>query len=184
MLKRVAVSGYKPHELGVFNEENPGVRIIKKVLETQFRMLLDEGLEWIITSGQPGVEFWAAEVVLDLQEEFPHLKYAVMPPFLEQEKNWNETRKAQYEMITMHADFFRPLTKRPYEAPWQFVEKNRFLLRNTDALLLMFDEETGGSPKFIKEEADRFKDANDYQLFFITPDDLRIAAEEEQSDFW
>ena len=36
--------------------------------------------------GQLGVEIWAAEVVMELQMEYPHLKYAVITPFLEQEK--------------------------------------------------------------------------------------------------
>lgn len=32
MLKRLFVSGYKAHELGIFNEKNPGLAIIKKAL--------------------------------------------------------------------------------------------------------------------------------------------------------
>lgn len=30
MLKRLVVTGYKAHELGIFNDSHPGVHIIKK----------------------------------------------------------------------------------------------------------------------------------------------------------
>jgi uncharacterized phage-like protein YoqJ len=184
MLKRVVVTGYKPHELGIFDDKNPGVRFIKKALENRIRALLDEGLEWIILSGQLGVETWAAEVVLDLKPEFPELKYAVLTPFLEQEKNWNEAKQEKYQRILASADFHRSLTTKPYEAPWQFIEKNKFFLRNSDGILIVYDEETDGSPKLIKKEAERYAEKNDYVVMTITGDDLRVVTEEEQMDEW
>lgn len=184
MLKRLVITGYKQHELGIFDDKHPGVRFIKKALENRLRVLLDEGLEWVIISGQLGVETWAAEVVLDLQEEFPQLKYAVLTPFLEQEKKWNEAKQEKYQMILEQADFHRSLTNRPYEAPWQFIEKNKFFLRNSDGMLIIYDEETEGSPKFTKREADLYAEKNDYQVLTITADDLRVVAEEEQLNEW
>lgn len=184
LLKRLVVTGYKQHELGIFDEKNPGIRFIKKALENRFRALLDEGLEWVILSGQLGVETWAAEVVLDMKEEFPQLKYAVLTPFLEQEKRWNETKQENYQMIIENADFHRSLTSKPYEAPWQFIEKNKFFLRNSDGILILYDEETDGSPKFIKKEAERYAEKNEYQVLTITGDDLRVVTEEEQMNEW
>jgi uncharacterized phage-like protein YoqJ len=68
MVKRLIVTGYKPHELGIFDDKHPGVVIIKKALESQLIAQIDEGLEWVIISGQLGVEMWAAEVVLELKK--------------------------------------------------------------------------------------------------------------------
>lgn len=184
MLKRLVVTGYKQHELGIFDEKNPGIFFIKKALENRFRALLDEGLEWVILSGQLGVETWAAEVVLEMKEEFPELKYAVLTPFLDQEKKWNETKQENYRMLIEQADFHRSLTSKPYEAPWQFIEKNKFFLRNSDGILIVYDEETDGSPKFIKKEAERYAEASDYQVLMISGDDLRVVAEEEQLKEW
>lgn len=184
LLKRLVVTGYKQHELGIFDEKNPGIRFIKKALKNRFRTLLDEGLEWVILSGQLGVETWAAEVVLDMKVEFPQLKYAVLTPFLEQEKRWNETKQENYRMIIENADFHRSLTSKPYEAPWQFIEKNKFFLRNSDGILILYDEETDGSPKFIKKEAERYAEKNEYQVLTITGDDLRVVTEEEQMNEW
>jgi len=184
MLKRLVITGYKPHELGIFDDKHEGVRFIKKALENRLRTLIDEGLEWVILSGQLGVETWAAEVVIDLQEEFPQLHFAILTPFEDQEKNWNEAKQEKYEFLLSQADFHRSLTNKPYEAPWQFVEKNKFFLRNSDGILLIYDEETEGSPKFIKQEAERCADKNEYNILIITADDLRIVAEEEQQNEW
>lgn len=71
ILKRLVVTGYKPHELGIFDDKHPGVRFIKKALEKRLVALLDDGLEWVIISGQLGIEAWAAEVVIDLKKNIP-----------------------------------------------------------------------------------------------------------------
>ena len=64
----------------------------------------------MIVSGQLGVEAWAVEVVIELKELYPELKYAVITPFLEQEKNWNDTNKMKYNEIIANADYHVSLT--------------------------------------------------------------------------
>ncbi|ARD47325.1 hypothetical protein SporoP37_03695 [Sporosarcina sp. P37] len=184
MMKRLLVSGYKAHELGIFNDQHPGIPIIKKALTDQLLPLLDQGLEWVIVSGQLGVETWVIECVWELQEDYPHLQYAVITPFLDQQAKWNETKQETYEQILALADYTVSLTNKPYEAPWQFVEKNKFLLRNSDALLLLYDEDNEGSPKFLKKMAEQLADTSNYELLTITADDLQLIAEDLQREQW
>lgn len=106
---------------------------------------MDEGLEWILISGQLGAELWAAEAAYDLQEEYPDLKVAVITPFYEQEKNWKEPNKEQYEAVLSQADYEASLTHRPYESPLQFKQKNQFFIDKSDGLLLLYDPEKEGS---------------------------------------
>ncbi len=184
MVKRLLVTGYKAHELGIFQDSHAGIPIIKKALENQLRQFLEEDLEWIILSGQQGVETWTAELVIELKEEYPHLKYAVITPFLEQEKNWNEQKQEKYQRLLAMADYQTALTNKPYEAPWQFIEKNKFLIRNTDAMLLVYDEENEGSPKYIKTLAEKYGDKQEYPIFIIDAYDLQTVAEEERNDYF
>lgn len=86
MIKTLYVTGYRPHELGIFNDKHPGVAIIKKAIEDQLRALLNNGLEWVVISGQLGVELWTAEVVIELKKDYPNLKYSIITPFLNHEK--------------------------------------------------------------------------------------------------
>lgn len=184
VLQRIIITGYKPHELGIFNDKHPGVPIIKKALENRLRILLDEGLEWVIISGQQGVETWAAEVVLTLKEEFPDLKFAIITPFLEQDKNWQEIKQEKYQSLVAQADFVTSVTKKPYEAPWQFTEKDKFIIQNTDGLLLVYDEENEGSPKYIKRLAEKYMENHDYMVLTINSYDLQVIAEEMQQQDW
>jgi uncharacterized phage-like protein YoqJ len=178
--KRIVVTGYKPHELGLFDDKNPGIGYIKKALEKKLLMLLDEGLEWVLVSGQQGVETWVTEVVLELKKEHSQLKYAVMTPFQDQEKNWNEANKEKFQSLVANADYHVSLTKKTYEAPWQFIEKDKFFLRNSDGILIVYDEENPGSPKFIKKAAEKHAEKTDYQVLTISADDLQAVIEDQQ----
>lgn len=184
MIKSLYVSGYRPHELGIFNEKHPGIAMIKKAIENELRALIDDGLEWVVISGQQGVETWTAEVVIQLKKEFPQLKYSIITPFLDIEKNWNEQKQEKFFYIQSQADFVTSVTKKPYEAPWQFIEKDKFIIQNTDALLLVYDEDHEGSPKYVKRLAEKYMEQYDYILHTITSYDLQVIAEEiQRGDF-
>lgn len=183
-MKTIYVTGYRAHELGIFNDQHPGIPVIKKALYNQLYSLCDEGLEWVVISGQLGVEGWAAETVTELKKHFPKLKYSVITPFLEQEKNWNEQKQAQYARIIENADFVTSVTKRPYEAPWQFTEKDKFIINNTDGMLLLYDEDNEGSPKYVLNLVMKYMENNDYELLRINAYDLQVVAEEMQREDW
>lgn len=67
-------------ELNIFKEDDPRIEFIKRALQKRLIAFAEDGLEWVLISGQMGVEMWAAEVVLDLQESWD-LKVAIFPPF-------------------------------------------------------------------------------------------------------
>jgi len=144
MGKVVHVTGYKAYELGIFDSKHEGIPYIKKAIKNHLLTLLDEDLEWVIITGQPGVELWAAEVVLELQEEYPNLKLGVLLPYLNQEEKWKEPVVEQYEEVLMQADFVEAISKKPYEGPWQLRLKNQFLISKSDAMLILYDEEKDG----------------------------------------
>lgn len=183
-MQTIYVTGYRPHELGIFNDRHPGIPIIKKAIENELRILLDEGLEWVVISGQQGVETWTAEVILELKNEYPNIKYSIITPFLEQEKNWNEHKQQKYFSIVGKADFVTSVTKRPYEAPWQFVEKDKFIIQNTDGMLLIYDEDNEASPKYVKNLAQKYADQHNYKIIEINAYDLQMISEELQREDW
>lgn len=84
MIKVLAVSGYKPFELGIFKNDHPSVMFIKAALKKELIPMIEDGLEWVLISGQLGVELWAAEVIFELKSEYPEVKLAVITPFLDQ----------------------------------------------------------------------------------------------------
>ncbi|WP_453997609.1 DUF1273 domain-containing protein [Bacillus nitroreducens] len=179
-MRVVAITGYKPFELGIFGQDHPGIGYIKLALKKQLIPLIENGLEWVIISGQLGVELWAAELTYELQEDYPDLKLAVITPFLEQEENWNETNKEYYQFILSQADYVNSITNRKYDNPSQFRLKNAFFLDKSDALLILYDEEKDGSPRYIYGDAKKKCENENYSLITINAYDLQTIVEEEQ----
>lgn len=180
MRKVLAISGYKPFELGIFKQDHPAVKYIKTALKKALIPMVEDGLEWVLISGQLGAELWAAEVVFDLQDDYPELKLAVITPFLDQEASWNENNKEWYESVLARADFVDSVTKRGYEKPWQFRLKNQFFIEKSDALLLLYDPDKEGSPRYMYSMAGKYQEKQDYQVEIITFYDLQMIVEEEQ----
>ncbi|WP_153122520.1 DUF1273 domain-containing protein [Peribacillus tepidiphilus] len=179
-MKVLFVTGYKAHELGIFKNNHKGVTYIKRAIKKSMLPLVEAGLEWVIISGQLGVELWAGEAVQEMQESFPELKLAVLTPFLEQEKNWSQENKEYYEGILIGADFVDSISKKPYENPSQLKQKNQFLLQKSDGLLILYDEEKEGTPKYVWQEAKKLQEQKDFPIWQITFYDLQQVVEEEQ----
>ncbi|WP_368504400.1 DUF1273 domain-containing protein [Alkalihalophilus sp. As8PL] len=179
-MKVLAISGYKAHELGIFDQKHQGIAYIKKAIEQKLRTFIDEGLQWVIISGQLGVELWAAEIVLSLKEEFPQLKLSVLTPFLKQEERWKEETQQHYNSIINQADFVDSITKRPYDSPAQLRLKNEFIIEKSDGLLLLVDEEKPGSPMYYLEPAKIKAEQQNYIIHYITPTDLDLLIQDEQ----
>ena len=179
-MKVAVVTGYKPFEIGIFKRDDPAVTYIKLAIRKNLETMVEEGLEWVLISGQLGTELWAAEVVYDMQlEEYPDLKLGVITPFLNQEENWKEVNKEWYEEILMQADFVDSVSKKPYESPQQLRNKNVFLLKKSDAMLIFYDEESVGSPKYLNELANKYKENFPYDIRKIQFSDLQDIVEEE-----
>lgn len=179
-----SITGYKPHEVGIFNDKHPGLIYIKKALRKNLIQLIENcSLEWVLVSGQLGVELWAAEVTLELQEDYPDLKLAIITPFLEQEKTWKDHNREYYQFILSQADFVDSVTKRTYENPSQYRLKNQFFMEKSNGLVIFYDEERGGTPKYMLDLAvsRQMKDAS-FQIVSITPYDIEVLAEEERMD--
>jgi uncharacterized phage-like protein YoqJ len=186
LIKVVAISGYKPFEIGIFKKDHPSVTYIKAAIKKALVPMIEDGLEWVLISGQLGVELWAAEVVFELQSDYAELKLAVITPFLEQESSWNENNKEWYESVLAQADFIDSVTKKGYEKPLQFRLKNQFIIQKSDALLLLYDHEKEGSPRYLFEMAAQYQNHHSYPIQLITFYDLQVIVEEEEfkrSDF-
>ncbi|OCA92793.1 hypothetical protein A8F95_03645 [Bacillus wudalianchiensis] len=174
------VAGYKPYELGIFKKDDPAVFFIKKALEKELRRLLEEGMEWLLISGQLGVECWAAEVLFELKKEFSDAKLAVLTPFLQQHENWKEDNQTYYEAILAQADFVDSVSKEPYKNPVQFRNKNQLFLQKAAGLLAVYDEEKTGSPQYLWNMARTLQQSQPFEIRQITFYDLQLIAEEEQ----
>ncbi|WP_088069131.1 DUF1273 domain-containing protein [Gottfriedia luciferensis] len=176
-MKILLISGYKSFELGIFSNKHDAIKYIKKAIKNKILLFIDE-LEWVIISGQMGTELWAAEVVFDLQLEYPHLQLGIFTPYEDQEKNWNEANKSYYEEILIGADHVDSISRKPYESPLQLKARNEFLVSKSHGCILFYDTEKEGSPKFLYDLANKKNELFHYPVEMISFDDLQVIAEE------
>jgi uncharacterized phage-like protein YoqJ len=173
------VTGYKSHELGIFDENHLGIGYIKKVLQRRLIAFIEDGLEWVLISGQLGVEIWCGEVVIELKQQYPQLKLAVLTPFYNQEERWNDIKKEQYGILLQQADYVDSITKRNYDSPNQLKLKNQFLIEKSDGLLVIYDDDKVGSPSYYITYAKAKSETSDYQIFYIYPDEIELVYQED-----
>ncbi|CAH0345493.1 DUF1273 domain-containing protein [Bacillus sp. CECT 9360] len=175
----IYITGYKAFEFGIFKNDHEGVKYIKKAIRQRLLPLVEEGVEWVIISGQLGVELWSAEVVMELKTEYEQLKLGVLTPFLKQEESWNDGNREYYERILSRADFVDSISKRPYEGPQQLKMKNLFMVHKSDGIIIVYDDEKEGTPQYAYSEAKKYAENRSYPIFQISFDDLQQATEEE-----
>lgn len=140
------VTGYKSFELGIFKDKDPKVTIIKKAIKRDFKRFLDDGVDWMIFTGNLGFEFWALEVAKELQQDYP-LKLATLFPFETHGQNWNEanqTKLAAFKQV----DFVK-YSFPAYQSPAQFKQFNQFLIDNTDQAYLFYEPENETNLKYF-----------------------------------
>ena len=182
-MKIITVTGYKSMELGIFKESDEKITYIKKSIENRLIALIEEGLEWILTSGQLGVELWTAEVVLELQKTYD-IKLAIISAFENHHSRWPDDMKIKYAELIQAADFYDAIYLGDYKAPYQFKERDLWLINKSDACLILMDPEYPESTRYFHKLAEQ---ANDYPIMYITPSDIDDVVEEMamlDPDYW
>ncbi|RCW64950.1 SLOG family protein [Saliterribacillus persicus] len=178
-MKVATLTGNKPNELQISGDNDPKIHYLKIALEKKILSLIDEGLEWLIISGQMGVELWAAEVVLDLKQAYD-IKLGIFPPFLEFESRWPESYQQKFLKVKEEADFYKPIFDSAYKGSFQFAKRDQWLIEKSDGCIILGDEEYPGSMKFFLSKIKTAQQNSNYQLAFITPFDLEEIVREEQ----
>lgn len=168
MMKVLTVTGYKPFEMNISALNDPRIAYIKAVIKRKLLTFIDQGLEWILVTGQQGIELWTCEVVFDLKQTYP-IRLAIVPPFDQQESRWPESLQNNYQEVLAQADFMKLLYDTTYSGPYQLKAKNSFVINKSDACLCLVDLDHPGSVRYILEEAQA---KTNYPVYYITPLDL------------
>ena len=86
------VLGYSAFDLGVFNEKDIRLKIIKKAIRRDLERLAEEGLQWLVFTGSLGFEHWVLEVAKEMKDDYG-LQLATIFDFETHGSNWNEANQ-------------------------------------------------------------------------------------------
>lgn len=178
-MKNLLVTGYRAHELGIFSQKHMGIAYIQTAFERRLRHLVEEGVEWLISPGQYGVDLWAIEVGIKLKQDYPQLKVSILSAYHNPAENWKEDRQNYFQMLLRDVDYYTSVSKEPYNGVWQLQARDDLLLRKTDGMLLFYDEEAAeGSPKFYRDKALRKQAKEEYPIITISAEEIQSIADE------
>jgi uncharacterized phage-like protein YoqJ len=173
VMKTIVVTGYRSYELGVFNEKDPKIAIIKNVLKKEIQNYLENGLEWVLTAGNLGVELWTVAVCAELKKDYPELQVGIIFPFEEFGAQWKEAGQLQLSAAKSKADFVEATSHKPYQNPQQLRNHTQFLLEHSGGALLVYDEEFPGKSSYFLRSAKKYQEHNSYEIVQISMDDLQ-----------
>jgi len=167
----VLVVGYKAFDLGIFGDKDQRLKIIKAAIRRDLIYLLENGMKWLVFTGNLGFEVWVLEVAKELQEEY-NFQLATIFIFENQGENWNEVNQEKLAKFK-NVDFIK-YAYPSYENPSQFRTYNQFLLESTDGAYLFYDEENETKLKYLYR---MMKENKQYHIKKLTFDDLNEMAE-------
>lgn len=167
----VLVVGYKAFDLGIFGDKDQRLKIIKAAIRRDLIYLLENGMKWLVFTGNLGFEVWVLEVAKELQEEY-NFQLATIFIFENQGENWNEANQEKLANFK-NVDFIK-YAYPSYENPSQFRTYNQFLLESTDGAYLFYDEENETKLKYLYQ---MMKENEQYHIKKLTFDALNEMAE-------
>ena len=167
----VLVVGYKAFDLGIFGDKDQRLKIIKAAIRRDLIYLLENGMKWLVFTGNLGFEVWVLEVAKELQKEY-NFQLATIFIFENQGENWNEVNQEKLANFK-NVDFIK-YAYPSYENPSQFRTYNQFLLEITDGAYLFYDEENETKLKYLYR---MMKENEQYHIKKLTFDDLNELAE-------
>ena len=165
------VLGYSAFDLGLFNEKDIRLKIIKKAIRRDLERLAEEGLKWLVFTGALGFEHWVLEVAKEIKDDYG-FQLATIFDFETHGSNWNEANQVKLSDFKQ-VDFVK-YAYPTYEHKGQLRDYQIFLLENTDGAYLFYDEENETKLRFFYE---RMKKKDNYITKILTFEDLNEVAE-------
>ena len=116
---------------------------INKCLTETIINLIDKGYCFFGCGGALGFDTMAAEKVLMLKRQYPHICLILVLPCLYQTRGWNEHDRNVYEYIKTHADKV-VYTSQKYSKGCMH-KRNRHLINNSSVCICYLTKPAGGT---------------------------------------
>lgn len=171
-MERLWVTGYRAYELGIFKANDPKIEVIKYAIKREISQQIENGIKWIITGPQSGIEQWTIDVVNTLKEDY-NIQIAMLAPYLNIEKNWRAERQNQFIQMQTMVDYYASVSAHEYQSPSQLKAYQKFMLTHTEGALLIYDPEFEGKSAYDYDVITAWQQKNNYVLQTVSFDDLQ-----------
>ena len=142
---RCCFTGHRPEKLSISERE------VKIALQKEIRLAIADGINVFITGMAPGVDIWAAEIVLKLreQEELP-LKLIAASPHPGFENRWSIDWQKRYAVIMSKSDFIKEVSTRYSSGCYQI--RNEWMVDHSARVIAVWNGSPSGTKNTIMYE--------------------------------
>lgn len=181
-MERIWFTGYRAYELQLFSEQDPKYKVLHYALTQVMKQALDDGMQWVITGGQKGIEQMSAEAALALKPDYPELQVAVMLPFTHFSGRWKPEAQAKLASLASDVDFSAAVSDHDYRSPQQLRNYQEFMLSHTDGAILVYDVDNDGKSRYDYDAILKWQATHDYPVQLIDFDQLQEFSVEFQEN--
>lgn len=140
-LHRCCFTGHRPEKMSYSESE------IKPLLERVIDKAIQSGFTTYITGMAPGVDIWAAEIVLEKKKRNPalHLICAIPHPGFERRRTIYEQER--YKNIIQNADYTKTICTHPFKSCYQI--RNEFMVDRSNLVIAVWNGTASGTKNTV-----------------------------------
>lgn len=141
-----AITGHRSQKLAFgFDLNHPEAIWLREVLRKEYLNLINHGFRFFLTGGALGVDLMAAEVILELKQQYPDAKigHLLCAPCHRYTKNWPDVERERLNKIAKKSVVYFISETEYYNGCMQ--KRNRYMVDTSGVLLAVFDGQVGGT---------------------------------------
>lgn len=151
--KTVAFSGHRTNRIAKFTADRE--KLFREVAFDTFVAIesycIKKGYDTFLSGMCEGFDLIAAEEVLNLKKEYPHIHLKCVLPFKGQAERYTQADKRRYDTILAQAD--EVVTLQDGYTEGCFLRRNDYLLENSAFLMVYYDSVAVGGTFYILKRA-------------------------------
>lgn len=157
-------TGHRPQSLMCgFDETHPACIKIKNQLERLIIGLIEKkNVTHFISGVALGVDTWAAEIVLELKDDYPNITLEAAIPCRSQADRWNIVSKKRYNRLLLLCDKVTYVNE-AYTKNCM-MERNIYMVDNSDYVVAVWNGKPSGTGKTVEYAVNCGKD-----VFYVDP---------------
>ena len=128
-------------------------RVMSALRREVLHLVREEGVTRFLSGGALGFDTLAAEVVLEVIADHPHVSLVIVRPCADQTRGWNASDAARHEAILARAS--EVVTLAPAYRPGCMQARNRYLVEHSGRCLCYLTERSGGTAYTVRYAASR-----------------------------
>ncbi len=134
-------TGHRPSKLDISENE------AKSVLYKEIIKSINNGYRIFISGMACGVDMWAAEIIISLKKEYPHIKLVAAVPFEGFEKKWSSKHKDEFNSILNQANDVEYIC--PNFSYNCFQMRNKWMVDHSPKVIAVWNGTSGGTKNTI-----------------------------------